>query len=98
MSRKDKLLSRFLSYPKDFTYDEAVKLLSSFSFYEVKTGKTSGSAIRFESDEHPAVRIRFHKPHPGNILKPYVLDILKTGLDECNLLTDENRKEDERDE
>jgi hypothetical protein len=96
MSRKDKLLSRFSSSPRDFTYDEAVNLLNSFGFYEVKMEKTSSSAVRFESDEHPAVRIRFHKPHPGNILKPYVLDIIKSGLDECNLLTDEN--EDERNE
>jgi predicted RNA binding protein YcfA (HicA-like mRNA interferase family) len=72
-----------------------VKLLNSFGFYEVKTGKTSGSAVRFESNEHTDVRIRFHKPHPGNILKPYVLNIIKAGLDEGYLLTDKDKNEDE---
>lgn len=95
MSRKEKLLLRFLSQPKDFTFDEAVRLLKDFDFYEVSAGKTSGSAVRFESLEHPDVRIRFHKPHPSKILKPYVLDIIKTGLDDCDLLT-ETQKDDEK--
>ena len=72
MSRKEKLLLRFLSQPKDFTFDEAVKLLNDFGFYEANTGKTSGSAVRFESLKYPDIRIRFHKPHPNKILKSYV--------------------------
>ncbi len=48
----------------------------------------NGSANGF----FPAVRIRFHKPHPDNILKPYILDIIKAGLDECNLLTDKKKR------
>lgn len=43
MSSKEKLLERFLSMPKDFTYEEAVKFLKDFGFFQVKTGKTGGS-------------------------------------------------------
>lgn len=86
MSRKDKLLSRFLSFPKDFTYDEAVKLLNSFDFYEVKTGKTAGSRVRFLNTNYPQNVVKFHKPHPDNILKPYVLAIISSNLEDCNLI------------
>lgn len=92
MSRKEKLLLRFLSQPKDFTFDEAVRLLKDFEFYEVSTGKTSGSRVRFKNDSYPLNIVKFHKPHPSNILKPYVLDIIKTNLEECKLI---NTKEDE---
>ena len=34
MSRKDKLLKRFLSVPKDFTYAELVTLLGHFGYKE----------------------------------------------------------------
>ena len=32
MSKKDKILSRFLSRPTDFTFDELVTLLGHFGF------------------------------------------------------------------
>lgn len=61
--------------PKDFHYDEAVKLLESFGFEEVKKGKTSGSRVKFE---HPAgVPIMLHKPHPSGIMKQYQLKQIK---------------------
>lgn len=78
MSRKDKLLKRFLSEPKDFSWDELTSLLLMLGFEEVQTGKTGGSRRRFKKDE---VIISLHKPHPKNILKQYqikqVLEILK---------------------
>ena len=95
MSRKEKLLLRFLSQPKDFTFEEAVRLLKDFDFYEVSTGKTSGSRVRFKNDNYPINVIKFHKPHPSNILKPYVLDIIRMNLEECELLTTDNKEEDE---
>ena len=36
MSKKGKLVDRFLKTPKDFHYDEAVNLLGNFGFKEVK--------------------------------------------------------------
>ena len=93
MSRKDKLLLRFLCLPKDFTFDETVKLLKSFGFYEIKTGKTSGLRVRFKNDDYPTNIVKFHKPHPENIIKPYVLEIIKNNLEECNLIKSANEDE-----
>ena len=90
MSRKEKLLKRFLTLPKDFTYDEAVKLLSDFGFQPVKTGKSAGSRVRFFNKDFPEYVVKFHKPHPENTLKQYILEIIKTNLIECGLLKDSN--------
>lgn len=69
MSKKEKLISRFLSMPSDFHYDEMVKLLGYFGFNEVKKGKTSGSRVKFVNEE--GVPIILHKPHPSGIMKKY---------------------------
>ena len=86
MGRKNKLLKRFLSLPKDFTFDEIVMALASFNFFEVKTGKTSGSVVRFKSNDFPHERIIFHKPHPRQIVKVYVLKSIIICLTRCNLI------------
>ncbi|HBK30072.1 MAG TPA: hypothetical protein DDZ96_04955 [Porphyromonadaceae bacterium] len=88
MSTKEKLLNRFLSMPKDFTYEEATKLLKDFGYSEVPTGKTGGSRVRFLNKQFPEYPIKFHKPHPENRLKPYVLAIIKTTLIDCGLIDD----------
>lgn len=69
MSKKEKLIARFLSMPSDFHYDEMGKLLGYFGFEEVKKGKTSGSRVKFENAE--GVPMMLHKPHPGGIMKKY---------------------------
>lgn len=79
MTRKDKLLKRFLAKPKDFNWDELVTLLSGIGFEEVSTGKTGGSRRRFINKE--GIVISLHQPHPRNILKRYqieqIIDILR---------------------
>ncbi len=71
MSKKEKLIARFLSMPSDFHYDEMAKLLGYFGFQEVKKGKTSGSRVKFINNE--AIPLMMHKPHPTGILKRYQL-------------------------
>lgn len=85
MGRKEKLLKRFLSSPKDFSFDEAVALLKSMGFDEVKTGKTSGSRVRFRN-KLLGKEFKMHKPHPDKILKQYQLNDIKTLLQDCNLI------------
>lgn len=75
MSKKDKLIARFLSMPSDFHYNEMVRLLGYFGFVEVKKGKTSGSRVKFTNEE--GVAIYMHKPHPTGILKRYQLKQVK---------------------
>jgi len=82
MSKNEKLIRRFLSKPKDFTYSELLALLSSFGYEEIKKGKTAGSRRAFANAATKHI-IRLHKPHPGNILKRYqiddIIDELKNG-------------------
>jgi hypothetical protein len=79
MTKSEKLIEKFLSKPKNFTYDELKNLLNRFGYYEVKIGKTSGSRVAFMNKDTKNV-IRLHKPHPGNILKRYQLDLVEEEL------------------
>jgi len=79
MSKKDKLIARFLSMPIDFHYNEVVKLLGYFGYNEMKAGKTSGSRVRFMNQAGD--QIRLHKPHPSGIMKRYQLKQLKEKLE-----------------
>ena len=74
MNQKEKLTKRLLSLPKDFTYQEAVSILALFGFQEIRTGKTSGSRVRFAHADGEQFVI--HKPHPGNVLKTYAVSEL----------------------
>lgn len=79
MAKKEKLVGRFLKMPKDFHYDEVVKLLGNFGFEEVKKGKTSGSRVKFENAD--GVPIMLHKPHPSGLMKQYQLKQIKEILE-----------------
>ena len=72
MTRKEKLIQRLKSKPKDFTWNELVSLLTGLGFTEVKKGKTGGSRRRFVNSDN--VVITLHKPHPGNIFKKYQIE------------------------
>ena len=74
MSRNDKLIERFKTLPTDFTFEEMVKLLAIFGYELENKGKTSGSRVEFHHDEYQA--IMFHKPHPSNIIKGYVIKLV----------------------
>ena len=78
MSKREKLIKRFLSLPYDFHYDELVKLLGYFNFNEVQKGKTSGSRVKFRNDD--GISILLHKPHPTGIMKHYQLKQVKEVL------------------
>lgn len=78
MSKKEKLIARFLTMPSDFHYDEVVKLLGYFDFEEAKKGKTSGSRVKFINKK--GVPIMLHKPHPTGIMKHYQLKQIKEVL------------------
>ena len=79
MGKKEKLIARLKSKPKDFTFDEAETLLGYLSYERSNKGKTSGSRVSFKSDKHASILL--HKPHPGNELKSYqiqqLIDILE---------------------
>ena len=72
MTQLEKLHKRICAKPKDFTWDELVKLLQAHGYAELTGGKTGGSRRRFYNADTQAA-ILLHKPHPGNILKSYQL-------------------------
>lgn len=79
MTKRAKLIERFLTMPKDFTYDETVKLLRFFGYEEIANDGSKRAFVNKEDDNH---MIFFHEPHPGNIMKRYVLELIKSKLEE----------------
>lgn len=83
MSQKEKLVARFLSKPKDFTYSELKQMLQYFGYTCDESG--NGSRVRFYNPTTKDI-IKLHKPHPGNIVHAYVLEEVLQKLKESELL------------
>jgi hypothetical protein len=66
VSTKAKLIERFKRQPKDFTWEELVRLFGYFGFFVYNKGKTSGSRVIFSNGGKEYI---MHKPHPKNIIK-----------------------------
>ncbi len=69
MARKDKALYRFLQIPTDYQWDEMVYLLTALGYQKYEK---EGSRVRFFRAEDKAI-VLLHRPHPGNIVKEYVV-------------------------
>jgi hypothetical protein len=78
MGTKDKLVLRFRSNPKDFTFGELKRLLQGFGYLEEQ-----GVVFIHAALNH---KIKLHKPHPGNILKRYQMDLIEQELQNKNIL------------
>ncbi|MBQ9565341.1 MAG: type II toxin-antitoxin system HicA family toxin [Synergistaceae bacterium] len=81
MSRKEKLIRRLRSKPKNFTFEEARTLLGCFG-YVMEEG--SGSRVRFDHDQHQPLFL--HEPHPGNELHEYQITQLIRTLEKEGLI------------
>jgi hypothetical protein len=82
MSAFEKLFKRFLLKPKDFTYEELKRIVAGFGYAEEQG---AGSRVVFKN-ERLQHKIKLHKPHPGNILKRYQLDLIIEELQKIHLL------------
>ena len=87
MSRKIKLIDRFLSTSNDLTWEELVKILSLFGYDEMTKGKTAGSRRKFVNADKDVILL--HKPHPVNVVKIYAIRQIQNHLKEKGLLKDE---------
>lgn len=85
MGTKEKLIERFKKLPKDFTFDETMKLLSCFGYNIHYKGATSGSRIRF-NNEQTGQYIDIHKPHPGSIMKEWMMKAIYQHLKSNGLI------------
>lgn len=79
LGKKEKLIKRLASRPKDFTFEEAVTLLGCLSFKQSNQGRTSGSRVAFIREGQI---IRLHRPHPRKELLLYQIDELIVALKE----------------
>ena len=73
MSQFDKLLSRMLKVPGDFTYDEARSILMHLGYVEKTKGNSSGSRVAFVRGD---LKILLHKPHNPTIMRRYQIEDL----------------------
>ncbi|PRM97145.1 type II toxin-antitoxin system HicA family toxin [Aliarcobacter cryaerophilus] len=80
MSKKDKLLLKFLENPpkKDLTFKELNTLLISLGFIKIEG---AGSAVKFYNKDKDLL-INLHKPHPSDILKVYLVKQIQNKLKE----------------
>jgi hypothetical protein len=85
MTKLDKLKTRLLQKPKDFTYEELSSLLQKLGYEELKLGKTAGSRVAFCHSVTSHI-IRLHRPHPSNIIKSYLFRKLIEELEKEGLL------------
>ena len=83
MGTKEKLIERFKRQPKDFSWDELVRLFSLLGFEMGNKGKTSGSRVIFVKGE---LTYFAHKPHPGSIVKGCVMKQVLEYLNGLDLL------------
>ena len=78
MSKKKKLLNRFLEVPSDFTWRELIIVLKLLGYHQVANGMTGGSRRRFVNTEGKVMLL--HEPHPIDIVKKYVIRLI---IDQC---------------
>ena len=81
MGKKEKLIERLKSIPKNFTFEEMKHALELLEFEMFNKGKTSGSRVKFLKGNISIILIILHKPHPRKELLEYqikqVLEILE---------------------
>lgn len=70
MGTKEKLIEHFKKQPNDFNWNELVRLFSVLGYQIDNKGKTSGSRVIFVKGNSSYTA---HKPHPGSIVKTYVM-------------------------
>jgi hypothetical protein len=72
MGTKEKMIERFKRQPKDFTFNELIRLFQVLGFEVSQKGKTSGSRVEFVNNEKE-LSYGAHKPHPDSALKSYAM-------------------------
>lgn len=79
--KRDKLLDKLYSKPKDFKWSELQALLKGLGYEELQG---SGSRVKFYLDS-PRSIISLHKPHPEEALKPYMIKYIIESLKEIGV-------------
>ena len=83
MSRAERLIKDFKACKGPFPYKELVRLLGNVG-YEDKTGN-GGAGRKFVHEKTKHI-IRFHEPHPGKEILPYLVRQIRDILEEQGLI------------
>ena len=79
MGKKEKLIARIRTRPKDVTFREVQTLFGYLGYQETEKGRTSGSRVCFSKDGVPSFLL--HKTHGRKNLLRYeieaILDLLE---------------------
>ena len=84
MGQKEKLIEKLKSRPRNFTFDDAVRLLGFLDYSVSNKGKTSGSRVMFTNAQYPPILL--HKPHPSEELLEYQIKQLIEVLEQEGLV------------
>ena len=83
MGKKEKLIAKLKSNPKDFTFDEMKTLLEALGFVMSNKGKTSGSRVKFMKGDIPVILLI---PHPRKELLEYQIKQITEVLEREDLI------------
>lgn len=84
MGKKEKLIQKLKLSQSNFSYEEAVTLLSFLGYEVSNKGKTSGSRVVFKCSGRASIYI--HKPHPQKELKAYQIRQIRDVLEQEGLI------------
>lgn len=82
MSKKQKLITKFLNADKTYKWSELVALLTALGFNQIEG---HGSRVKFDNGE-PSQMINLHKPHPQKEIKAYVIRQVREKLQAYGLI------------
>ena len=84
MGQKEKLIEKLRAKPKDFTFEDAERLLGCLDYSRSNKGRTSGSRVAFFREG--SAPILLHKPHPRKELLSYQIKQLIEALEQEGLI------------
>jgi len=68
-----------------YSYEETLSLLAHLGYTEHTKGSTSGSRVRFKNEQTGAY-IDIHRPHPGSIMKEWMVKTIYQHLKSHKLI------------
>lgn len=92
MGKREKLLTKVFGRPpkSDIKQKELESALKHLGFTEVKTGKSSGSRVRFALDADKSIQIRLHRSHGSDPVDKGALESAIRTVEDCGLWDSEN--------
>lgn len=85
MSSFKKALERLKNKPSDLKWNEINRILKQLGYDQLKSGKTSGSRVKFYNKDKKSL-LSLHKPHNPEIVRKYQIEYILTKLKEDGVI------------